>query len=37
MSRARYTTGGSVHRFTLNAVGANATGYWLALTLRTAK
>jgi hypothetical protein len=37
MGRARYTTGGSVYRFTLNAVGANPKGYWLALTLRTAK
>lgn len=37
MSRARCTTGGSVYQLTLNAVGANARGYWLAPTFHTAK
>ena len=37
MSKGKYPTGGSVYQFTLNAVGANPRGYWLALTFRTAK
>ena len=36
MSGGKYTTGGSVYQFTLNAVGSIGKGSWLALTFRSA-